>query len=59
LTAAFALAAALIYDPPQDAEDARHTLYFIQDHQLLGVRDEERFWVIELPLGGGQFQVQI
>jgi hypothetical protein len=31
----FRVAAALIYDPSQDAENVRYALYFIQDQQLL------------------------
>jgi hypothetical protein len=52
LAAVFTLAAALVNNASQDAENFWYALYLIQDHQLPGVRHKEGFRVIELPLGG-------
>jgi hypothetical protein len=40
-------------------QDPWHELYFVWDNQMPVVRHKEGFWVIKLPLGREQPQIQI
>jgi hypothetical protein len=59
LSTRLAAAAALVDDTPKNAEHSRHALHFVQDHQLVRVCREEGLCIVEPPLCGGKFQVQV
>jgi hypothetical protein len=57
LPTALAHAATLINDAAQNAKQLGHALHLIQDDQLLRMRHQKSFWVVQLPLRGRQFKV--
>ena len=59
LSSRLPIASADINNAAQHGEQFGHPLHFIQDHQSMALREQETFRIIQLTLGGRQFQVEV
>ena len=50
---------ALIDHAAQDGEQLGQALHLVENHQAIALAVQEGFWVIELALGGRQFEIEV